>query len=180
MKHIVFFTLIAVVAGCGRQSKVGEVTGWKPVYATDAEFKTITSDAPLPIANGGKIAYAAGKIYMVEQGNGVHIINYSNPLLPVKERFIKVPGCYEVTYKNGYLVVNNGPDLVSLDISLPQAVTVASRVPGVFTSIQEANKVPPDAANGDYFECPDLSKGNILRWEKITLSNPACKVQGGF
>lgn len=177
MKHLVFATLIVIIAGCSRPKKIGEVTGWKPVYAGEAEFKTISSSVPEDIVNGGKIAYATGKIYMVEQGKGVHIVNYSNPLLPVKERFIKVPGCYEVTYKNGYLIVNNGPDLVSLDISQPQSAVVTSRVAGVFKSIQEANSVPPDAANGDYFECPDFSKGNILYWEKLTLNNPKCRVQ---
>lgn len=180
MKHILFFTLTVFVAGCSSKNKIGEVTGWKPVYATEAEFKTIVSASPEPIANGGKIAYALGKIYMAEQGRGIHVINYANPQFPVKERFIKVPGCYEVTWKAGYLIVNNGPDLVTLDISQPQTVTVVSRVPGVFESIQEANSVPAGAANGDYFECPDLSKGNILRWEKTTISDPSCKVQAGF
>lgn len=180
MKYIVMLMFIAVLTGCSRQNKVGEVTGWKPVYITEAELKTITSAPPEPITNGGKIVYATGKIYMVEQGSGVHIINYTNPQLPVKERFIKVPGCYEVTFKNNYLIVNNGADLVTLDISQPQTVTVAARATGIFESIQESNSVPPNAVSGDYFECPELAKGFVLQWEKTTISNPACKVQGGF
>jgi hypothetical protein len=56
-------------------------------------------------------------------------------------------------------------------------VTLASRLPNVFKSIQEAGNIPPDAVPGDYFECPDFSKGVLLRWEKGTVNDPQCRVR---
>jgi hypothetical protein len=102
-------------------------------------------------------------------------VQYTDPASPKKERFLEIPGCYEVSYKGGYLIVNNGSDLVSLDISQPGTVRVASRLAKVFRSIQEAGNIPPDAVAGEYFECPDFSRGVILRWEKATLREPACR-----
>jgi hypothetical protein len=164
-----------ILFSCGKKGSTGEVTGWRPVYASDAEYKMIRSLPPQPIVNAGKIAYAAGRLFMVEKNKGVHIVQYTDPASPKKERFLEIPGCYEVSYKGGYLIVNNGSDLVSLDISQPGTVMVASRLPKVFRSIQEAGNIPPDAVAGEYFECPDFSRGVILRWEKATLREPACK-----
>lgn len=167
--------LLFGLAACEKPGQLGAQPGWKPVYASATEYRTIRSLAAQPFENGGKFAWWAGRIFMAEKGRGVHIISYADPANPVKERFIEVPGCYEVTLRNGYLVVNNGPDLVSLDISQPAAVTVVSRLDNFFETIQEANSAPPDAASGDYFECPDFSKGVILRWERGTLQNPECR-----
>jgi hypothetical protein len=66
-----------------------------------------------------------------------------------------------------------------VSLSLPNATTVniASRVPNVFRSIMEANNVPPDAVSGDYFECPDFTRGILLRWEKGTANDPECRVR---
>lgn len=177
MKWLLPLLLSLLLFSCDRDTKIGTVTGWKPVYASTSELNAITSMSAQPIVNAGKMAYAGGKVYMVERGKGVHIISYKNPAAPVKERFISIAGCFEVTIKDSYLLVNNGADLVSIDISQPQSVSVVSRIANVFTSIQEANGIPPDALNGDYFECPNTSNGMILYWEKTSLRNPECKVQ---
>lgn len=167
--------LVLILYGCDKPAGVGTVQGWKPVYASTAEYRTIRSMPPRSIQYAGKIAYAANRIFMVERGQGVHVVSYAIPASPVKERFIEVPGCYELTWRNGYLIANNGPDLVTIDISLPGSVAVVSRLPGVFRSIQETVSVPPDAAAGDYFECPDPVRGVILRWEKTALTDPSCQ-----
>ena len=175
MKKLLILPLLLAIA-CTRSKETGTQQGWKPVYATQAELRNIQSSPPIPLENGGKIVWWANKIYMVEQGKGVHVINYTDPANPVKERFFSVPGCYEASVRNGYLIVNNGPDLVTLDISVPGNVTVLSRLPNVFSSISEAGSVPPAAVAGEYFECPDFSKGIVLRWERQTLTNPGCRV----
>jgi hypothetical protein len=177
MKYLIVpvLALAGLLAACEKPGSLGAQPGWKPIYASTAEYKTIRSGLARPIENGGKFAWFAGRIFMVEKGLGVHIISYADPANPVKERFIEVPGCYEVTLKNGYLIVNNGPDLVSLDISQPAAVTIASRLDNFFQSIQEANSAPPDAQSGDYYECPDFGQGVILRWERQTIQNPECR-----
>lgn len=170
-----FFLSVILLAGCSRVENKQVIT-WVPVYISASEYSQVSSQPPTAIGNGGKIALNNNKLYMVEQGQGIHVINYTNPAQPVKERFIKVPGCYEVSLKNGYLIVNNGPDLVSLNISDPNSVVVAYRLANVFKSLQEANSVPPNAVSGDYFECVDISKGIVSNWIQKLTDQPKCKL----
>ena len=170
-----FFLSVILLVGCTRVENKQVVT-WVPVYISASEYSQISSQPPIAISNGGKIALVNNKLFMVEQGQGIHVVNYTNPAQPVKERFIKVPGCYEVSAKNGYLIANNGPDLVSLNISNPDTVMVAYRLANVFKSLQEANSVPPNAVSGDYFECVDVSKGIISKWIQVLTDQPKCKL----
>lgn len=158
-------------------NRIGDRIAWKPVYGDPAAFRTVSSRSPQPILKAGKFVYANDRVFLVEQGRGVHVVNYRDPANPVKEQFIDIPACYEVSWKNGLLIANNGQDLVSILIQNATTVTLAGRIPNVFRSIMEANNVPPDAVAGDYFECPDFSRGILLRWEKGTVNDPECRVR---
>jgi len=170
-----FFLSVIILASCARVENKQVIT-WVPVYISASEYSQISSQPPTAIVNGGKIALFNNKLFMVEQGQGIHVVNYTNPALPVKERFIKVPGCYEVSMKNGYLIANNGPDLISLDISNADSVVVVNRLTNVFKSLQESNSIPPNAVSGDYFECVDISKGIISKWIQKLTDQPKCKL----
>jgi len=170
-----FFLSVILLTSCSKVENKQIIT-WVPEYIAASEYDKVSSQPPIAITDGGKIAFVNNKLFMVEQGQGIHVVNYAIPAQPVKERFIKVPGCYEVSMKNGYLIANNGPDLVSLDISDQDTVVVAYRLPNVFKTLQEANNIPPDAASGDYFECPDVSKGIISRWMQKLTDAPKCKL----
>lgn len=170
-----FFLFVILLTGCSKVENK-QVSTWVPVYMAASEFRQVSSLPPTPISNGGKIAFVNNNLFMVEQGQGIHVVNYTNPAQPVKERFIKVPGCYEVSMKNGYLIANNGPDLVSLDISDPDSVVVVYRLANVFKSLQEANNIPPNAVSGDYFECIDASKGIVSKWIQKLTDQPKCKL----
>jgi len=174
-KIILFFLSVIILASCTRVENKQVIT-WVPVYISASEYSQISSQPPTAIVNGGKIALFNNKLFMVEQGQGIHVVNYTNPALPVKERFIKVPGCYEVSMKNGYLIANNGPDLISLDISNADSVVVVNRLTNVFKSLQESNSIPPNAVSGDYFECVDISKGIISKWIQKLTDQPKCKL----
>lgn len=163
------------MAACTRVENKQVIT-WVPVYISASEYSQISSQPSTAIINGGKIVLNNNKLYMVEQGQGIHVVNYTDPAQPVKERFIKVPGCYEVSMKNGYLIANNGPDLVSLDISNADSVVVVNRLTNVFKSLQESNSIPPNAVSGDYFECVDISKGIISKWIQKLTDQPKCKL----
>lgn len=168
---------VLLLSSCVKSGgRIGDRIAWKPVYGDPAAFRTISSRPPQPIIKAGKIAYVNSRIFLVEQGQGIHVVSYADPANPVKERFIEIPGCFEVSWKNGHLIANNGPDLVSITFPTATTVALASRIPNVFRSITEANNIPPDAVGGDYFECPDFTRGILLRWEKGTVEDPECRV----
>jgi hypothetical protein len=176
--EVVAICLMVLLTGCVKRGlRIGDRIAWKPVYATPDAYRTISYQSPRAISRAGKFVYVNSRIFLVEQGRGIHVVSYADPMNPAKQGFIEIPGCYEASWNNGYLIANNGPDLVSMTIGAGTGVSVASRLPNVFRSIQEANSVPPDAVSGDYFECPDFSKGVLLRWEKGTVNDPECRVR---
>lgn len=147
-----------------------ETEGWKPVYATKEATTTIESQSPRTIEKAGKIYVKGHMLYQVEAGKGIHVIDISNPNAPQKVRFIQVTGAQEVAIMNNYLYTNNVNDLVALNISDINNVTVSQRVKGVFHLVD--GTLPPSSG---WFECVDASKGEVVGWELVTLNKPVCR-----
>jgi hypothetical protein len=157
----------------GKPADVGEVNAWVPVYSPKADAEKVTNTAPQPFVNGGKIATLGNTLYQVEQDKGIHIINVSNPAIPVKTGFISIALCRELTLKGNYLYTNNMADLVVLDVSNTASTPVTSRISNAFPDL--GVQFPPDAAAGAYFECADGAKGVVIRWELKKITNPKCR-----
>jgi hypothetical protein len=168
---LIFVTSILLVACVNKQNSLGVVDAYKPIYGNPTEFKTYSQIAPKPIVNGGKIAKAGQLIYQVEEGKGIHIIDVSNPAIPVKKSFLNIPFCNEVTLKGNFLYTNNSVDLLALNVSDINTVTLASRTANAFPSTEFF--FPPQT--GVYFECADPSKGVVVGWELTKIDNPKCR-----
>lgn len=155
----------------GKPADIGEKDAWVPVYAAKNEAQQISQSASQAIVNGGKIATFANYVFQVDEGKGIHIIDYSNAAAPVKKSFIKIPQCHELTVKGSYIYTNNLSDLVVLDISNITAVRVTSRIANAFPDL--AIQYPPEA--GAYFVCADPARGEVIAWELKKVNNPKCK-----
>jgi hypothetical protein len=155
----------------GKPEDIGEKDAWVPVYASNADARLISQSGPQPIIAGGKIATFDRYVFQVEEGKGIHIIDYSNTIAPVKKSFIKIPQCHELTVKSGYIYTNNLSDLVVLDITNITAVKLTSRIANAFPDL--AIQYPP--VEGAYFVCADPAKGEVVAWELKKVNNPKCK-----
>lgn len=155
----------------GKPEDIGEKDAWVPVYAAKNEAQQISQSGPQGIVAGGKIATFANYVFQVEEGRGIHVIDYSNTVAPVKKSFIKIPQCHELTVKGSYIYTNNLSDLVVLDISNITAVKLTSRIVNAFPDL--AIQYPPVA--GAYFVCADPAKGEVVAWELKKVNNPKCK-----
>ncbi|WP_343307267.1 hypothetical protein AAHN97_09100 [Chitinophaga niabensis] len=157
---------------------VGIVDTYVPIYASeDAEELKITTLAARPTAKAGKIFVLGTRLYQVEEDSGIHIIDYSDKAKPVKIGFLNVPGCKEVALKGDNIYTNNFEDMIILDLSASPEVKVKSRVANVFpelrySSVYYSHNRP---SNVFYLECPDYSKGRIVRWEVKKVNNPKCR-----
>lgn len=148
---------------------------WVPVYSqNNTEFKTIAAGPTRPTVNAGKIYTVGNLIYQVEQDSGIHIINYSNPSAPQKIGFIRSFLCKELAVKNGLIYTNNGSDLVVINASDITNVREVARTANVFPDL--ALQYPPKQGTSSriYFQCPDISRGIVIRWEKKTVSDANC------
>ncbi len=147
-----------------------EVEGYAPVYATADMAGTIAAREAQPIEKGGKIYVKDNKLYQVEVGKGIHVINISDGDNPQKIKFIQVTGAQEVSIMDNYLYTNNVNDLVVLNIADINNVQVVDRVTGMFHLVDPA--LPPAAG---WFECVDAKKGVVVGWELKTLYRPVCR-----
>lgn len=71
-------------------------------------------------------------IFISEAKKGIHIIDNSNPSLPVKVSFLEIPGVVDMAVKNNTLYVDSYIDVVALDISNPNAVKEIGRTKNIF------------------------------------------------
>ena len=171
-----FAILLLIVGGCEVLSTSdleppGIVEGVRPIYVNAEDWDVITSMEPQPIENLGKIYYKFPYIFVNERNKGIHILDNTTPENPLPIRFIEVLGSEDVAIKGNYLYVDNITDLVTIDITDIENITVTNRVKNLYT---EAQKEYPDGYSG-FFECVDNSKGIVAGWETTTLDNPACR-----
>ncbi len=102
---------------------------------------------------------------------GIHIIDNSNHNQPVKIAFLNLPLSTEIAVKGNYLYANNYVDLVVFDISQPANPKLVKRVSNIFPP--ENQQYPP--YSNVYFQCPDKSRGLIVRWELQNIDIPNCR-----
>lgn len=147
------------------------VLGYAPVYGNLADLKTISADGPQAIVHAGKIYAYQGYTFQIENGEGIHVIQSSDPAHPAKIGFIRVKGCSEISIRNNILYTDNHRDLVGIQISNPNQISVVSRLSEVFPGVNQ--EYPP--VSGTYFECADAKKGTVIAWTEKLLTNPKCK-----
>ena len=173
MKHVLLIFCFAVfLFSCNdKNNGLGKVDAYVPVYANMHDATQISWQSPQAIVNGGKIATIGNRLYQVEADKGIHVIDISTPAAPVKIGFIKNSLCRELSLKGSYIYTNNLTDLVVLDVTNANTVTVTSRISDAFPDL--ALQYPP--VTNCYFECADPEKGIVIQWVLQQVDNPKCK-----
>ena len=173
MKQYLILSALGVLfmGSCNYQGNYPtEIEGYAPIYISEANQNKISTTTAQDYDNPGKIYKYGNYTFQMDKGKGIHIINSSNPAMASKVKFINVPGCTDISIKDNMLYTNNFRDLVTLNISDINNVTVSNRNKNVFPATLDG--APPE--NGIYFECIDNSQGIVVGWEKKTLQNPKC------
>jgi len=137
MKIIVQFFAIALLllglSSCTKDTVSERYTFYRPEYKTLEEVKAnIKSSAAIAISKAGKIFVKDHYVFLNDIDKGVHIIDYSNPVLPRNIAFINIPGCRDISVKENYLYADCYTDLVTVDISNPLDAKLKSFINGVF------------------------------------------------
>ena len=145
----------------------GKVSGFKPVYSSEASTGSIGLEGPSPLSRPGKLVMTQDFLLINELEEGVHVIDNRNPANPQNIAFIRIPGNVDVAVKDDYIYADSYDQLVTLRYD-GDTVVVVDRKEQVF----ENNTFPP--RRGEYFECIDPSKGQVIRWIETTLESPKC------
>ena len=103
------------------------------VYGDMNEVRAQPINTPIEaLVNPGKIFVTPEYIFLGEEEKGVHVVDNTNPSNPVMVNFINIPGNREFFVKDQFLYADSYYDLLKIDISNPQQVTLISRAEYVF------------------------------------------------
>lgn len=147
--------------------------GLRPVYAPTEPYDKILLLPPRSLTNQAKIYVFGIYIFAIEQGEGVHIINNSDPANPVNIHFLRIFGCNDLSIRGNMMYIDNFTDLITIDFSRIDSPVVVNRLPNFYQSTYGSGEYPEDYHG--YFECVDSSKGRVLTWKESALDNPKCR-----
>ena len=131
--------------------------------------------APKTIEEPGKIYVYQNYIFVGDVDSGIHIIDNTNPELPVAITFIEIPGNEDISVKNNFLYADSATDLVVFDISDINNVSIVERLEDVFNVYGYDIPIESDTVEyGDY----DYEEDIIVGWTLTTERRK--KVDEGF
>jgi len=106
---------------------------YEPIYKSFEEIRAgVKSEAPRAVKNPSKIYFKDSYILMSELNEGIHVIDNNDPANPTPIAFIAIPGTRDIAARGNVLYADSYMDMVALDISNLQAVTVLGRTENVF------------------------------------------------
>ncbi|MCB0635686.1 MAG: hypothetical protein KDC54_03665 [Lewinella sp.] len=133
--------LLGTLSSCLKDTCEREVTYIRstPIYMTKAEIRlgTPTTEAPRELDDVAQFYYYNQHIFITERGEGVHIIDNTNPEAPQPVAFLAIPGAENMAIKNDILYVNNYIDLLAIDVSDIENTSLIGRTPDVFDPLWE-------------------------------------------
>jgi hypothetical protein len=134
-----------------------------PVYMSYETLRSpIKSEVARLLVRPGKIYFKDNYLLIVEQREGIHLIDVSNPGNPQNKLFIEVPGCTDIAIKNNSLYVDSYVDLITIDLSNITQPKESKRLNDAFaytipTPALENQKLP--------YAHVDQKKGVVIAWE---------------
>lgn len=131
---LLLFILMFSMSSCSDEVKITrKYTYLEPVYSTTAEVRQAFDVVePQVIRTTGKIYYLNGYLFINEPGEGIHVINNTDPRHPENVAFINIPGNFDMAAKGNVLYADSYIDLLAIDISNVNDVKILKRVEDVF------------------------------------------------
>lgn len=126
---------LSMLTSCIKDKCTQTVTYMKdiPVYRSYEEIRQpIKTEAARTLQNPGKIYLYADYVLINELNEGVHVIDNSDPANPQPISFIKIAGNVDIAMKGSVLYADNYTDLLAIDMSNPNSVSVLKRVENIF------------------------------------------------
>ncbi|WP_188814257.1 LVIVD repeat-containing protein [Hymenobacter cavernae] len=148
----------------------GEYSYCPQLMSREMLEQSVTALPARAMHNTGKIYLLGRYLFINERYEGIHIIDNQDPKHPQPISFLRVPGNIDMAVKGNLLYVDNGPDLVTIDISNPQAVRIASRVRDAFRELPAPTDYGLNSACTPYSRPANML---VVGWQKLKNNAPA-------
>lgn len=174
---LVFLVGLALVSTSCEDANDGDFADYlvaRPLVISRAEFaNSLDIVAPQPIDESGKIYAYKDYVFVNDKFKGVHVIDNSNPQFPQKMAFIKIPGNVDIAVKDDFLYADSITDLIVLDISDKNTITLVNRLENVLRE----NVAFPFEADFVEWEAIDYENELIVGWETVVERRRIDEVQ---
>lgn len=126
-----------VLQSCNKDFGTVEVTYTKAT-AVYGDLESIRN-TPLigeaqPISNAGKVFVAHNLLLIGEEGQGIHVVDNTNPASPINLSFINIPGNREFFVQDNTLYAESNYDMLKIDITNKNQPILVSRVIDAFAN----------------------------------------------
>lgn len=166
-KIIPIITLLSVFSSffysC-EDSTYKEYKGYAPVYLSYKDLRAAVSEEQRnDLKNPGKIYFKDNYIFIVEELEGIHVYDNTDPASPVKKTFIKLPGVVDISISGFIMYADSYIDLVVIDVEDINNIHEVGRIKDIFPYAVPVYK-------NDYPTTSiDKEKGVVIKWELKTI-----------
>jgi hypothetical protein len=162
-----------ILTSC-EDSTYKEYTGNMPQYMSYETLRSsVSSGHTSDVMNPGKIYFKDNYIFIVEEMQGIHVFDNTDPAVPVKKDFVTIPGVVDISISGSTLYADSYVDIVALDVTDISDIHEAGRLKDILPYT-----VPPTGNNYPQAYVDEL-KGVVSGWtvgtvkEKINnIGNP--------
>lgn len=133
---LICFLAATVFSGCLQDEcqEVRTFTEYIPLTVNADEFRgPIAAEGPRSLCDPGQIYYFRDYLYIQERGEGLHILDNSDPTAPAAIAFLPIDGVESLAIRNGILYANQYVDIVTFDVSDPVNPRFLERTEDVFS-----------------------------------------------
>jgi hypothetical protein len=141
-----------------------EYKGYAPVYLTYKDLRAGVKEVQnVDLKNPGKIYFKDNYIFIVEELEGIHVYDNTNPASPVNKTYVKLPGVMDISISGFIMYADSYVDLVVLDVENVDNIHEVGRINDVLPYTVPASKT--DFPTGYV----DKEKGVVIDWELRTI-----------
>ncbi len=109
---------------------------YRPLLMTRTALESaVAALPPQTMHNTGKIFLRGAYVFINEKFEGIHVIDNHDPSHPRPVSFLRIPGNVDLAVRGNLLYADNGPDLVTVDVSDPANAHVTGRVRDAFREL---------------------------------------------
>ena len=138
---------------------------YRPLLMARATLEgSVAAVAPQALHNTGKIYVRGNYVFVNEKYEGIHIIDNRDPASPRPVSFLRIPGNVDLAVRGNLLYADNGPDLVTIDISDPAQAKPAGRVRNAFRELPMPELGPIEEA---YQPGKRPATAVVVGWHKL-------------
>lgn len=166
-KIIPILTLLSLISflfcSC-EDSTYKEYKGYAPVYLSYKDLRASVAEVQgVDLKNPGKIYFKDNYIFIIEELQGIHVFDNTNPASPVKKSFVKLPGVVDISVSGYIMYADSYVDLVVLDVQNIDNIHEVGRINDILPyTVPQAKTDFPTAF-------VDREKGVVISWDLKTI-----------